>query len=189
MKSVSPEAALERLKAGNARYVDGESEWEGLETEQIAAHKAGQNPYAIVLSCADSRVPVEHVFDAGVGEVFVLRVAGNVKTEENMGSAEYAILALETPLLLVMGHESCGAVKGALGVEEGQYPQPLQSLLMGIAEGLPEGASLPGAVRANVERQVALIRSNDVVSKAEAAGTLKVVGAVYDFDTGNVEFL
>lgn len=195
LESVSPELALERLKIGNARYLAGTTHWEGLSAVEVSAHTAGQNPYAVILSCADSRVPVEHVFDAGVGEVFVLRVAGNVASSEVVGSAEYAVAALNTPLWVVMGHSSCGAVGGALSLSEGQasFPDHLQRMLMDIQSDLrakgAANADIDTAVRANVEAQLEEIRANPLVAEKIAGGNLMVVGAVYDLESGAVEFM
>lgn len=191
LMSLSPDAALERLRAGNARYVSGETTWDGATPEEIAFHVAGQNPYAIILSCADSRVPVEKVFDAGLGEIFILRVAGNVWTNELIGSAEYSVAALDTPLIVVMGHSFCGAIKGALDVKNNgtEYPDYLQELLIDIGEGFDASDSTEAAVRRNVERQVAATSSVPLFADAIAEGRLRVVGAVYDLDSGRVEFL
>lgn len=193
LPAITSDAALERLKSGNLRYTSGDTIWTGVASEELNQHTTGQNPYAIVISCADSRVPVEHVFDAGVGELFVLRVAGNVATDEIIGSAEYAIAALNTPLLVVMGHSSCGAVAGALTVKDGAYPDDLQNLLEHISGGLEEegakAAEIDAAVHANVKRQVASILEVSTVSSAVEEGDLIVVGAVYDIGTGAVTFI
>lgn len=192
--TVTSAAALERLQAGNARFTQGKTAWAGVDSKTIAAHTAGQNPSAIVLSCADSRVPVEHIFDAGVGDLFVLRVAGNVATSEALGSAEYAIAALNTPLVVVMGHGSCGAVAGALKVKQSPpFPDHLQHLLEDIESTLAEegaaSASVDEAVRANVRAQVAEVLADPLVQDRVAAGKLQVVGAVYDLASGRVDFM
>ncbi len=194
LPSVSGKEALERLKDGNARYVSGETRVHGMLAEDFPPHLAGQNPYAIVIGCADSRVPVERVFDAGPGEIFVLRVAGNVASEEILGSAEYSLLALETPLLVVLGHSGCGAVKGALSVDRDNpaFPSSLHNLLVEIADGIDheraESSSMPDAVAANVEHQLSEILETPAFADAVDAGTLQLVGGVYDIGTGHVTF-
>ena len=111
---VSPEAALERLKAGNARFVTDKAEKRVSDAKMRAELAKGQHPFAIILACADSRVPPEFLFDQGLGDLFVVRVAGNVTGEEVLGSIEYAVAHLHVPLVVVLGHEKCGAVKAAL---------------------------------------------------------------------------
>ncbi|MDX1974019.1 MAG: carbonic anhydrase [Candidatus Sumerlaeia bacterium] len=184
--------ALERLKEGNERFLKGETIQNELGTD-LKKHEAGQKPYAIILSCADSRVPVERLFDAGVGELFVLRVAGNVATEEMIGSSEFGVAALGAPLIVVMGHESCGAVVGAQSLQPELYPDELQGLLEGIREDLDEldkaSASLAEATEANARHQVSKLMESPVISGAVEAGTLKIVPAVYAIGSGKVTFL
>ena len=109
--------ALARLVAGNERFVRGEARFPTVQKEILAALASGQNPYATILGCSDSRVPPELIFDAGFGELFIIRVAGNVISPEVMGTLQYAGVHLQTPLMVVLGHEGCGAVNAALAVK------------------------------------------------------------------------
>lgn len=145
LPSKSPDQAVASLKEGNERFVSNKGIWKNYENSQLEKQVDGQNPYAMIISCADSRVPVEHIFDAGFGEVFVMRVAGNVATSEIIGSSEYAALALKTPVMLVLGHSSCGAVAGSLAIDglDKKYPDDLQELLEGIREDVVENGVEP----------------------------------------------
>src|SRR5512139_2094249 len=113
-QEISAEEALQRLKDGNERFLRGEAHLPGLSRETLAELAQGQHPFATILGCSDSRVPPEWIFDAGLGELFVVRVAGNVLSPEVAGSLQYAGAHLQTPLLVVLGHEGCGAVQAAL---------------------------------------------------------------------------
>lgn len=193
LASKSPVEALEALKDGNERFLSGDTK-ERETASSLKGHLAGQNPYAMVISCADSRVPVEQIFDAGVGEVFVMRVAGNVATSENIGSAEFATLALKTPVLMVLGHTYCGAVMGSLEVDglEVKYPGELQSLLEEIRQDVVEKdvePSVEEATKRNVLKQVATLRENSTFANAVAEGKLLITGGVYNIGTGEIEFL
>src|SRR5215471_12209891 len=130
--------ALARLVAGNERFVRGEARFPTVQKEILAELAKGQRPYATILGCSDSRVPPELVFDAGFGELFIVRVAGNVISPEIMGTFQYAALHLRTPLFVVLGHESCGAVEAALEVKHGgaQMPSRIALLLENILPGL-----------------------------------------------------
>ncbi len=194
LESMSPDIALDRLKEGNERFLAGVTRWQGVESSKLASHRKGQNPYAMVISCADSRVPVEHIFDAGVGDLFVMRVAGNVASPDNVASAEYAALALKTPLLLVLGHASCGAVDGSLKIDdmENPFPADLQALLEDIRSGVVTNGtepSLENAIDINVRQQIDSLMQRDAISSAVNSGDLIIQGAVYDIGTGRVEFL
>jgi len=192
LAAVSADQSLARLKVGNARFAAGADTFRGLKPEQIALHDKGQRPSAILLSCADSRVPVEHIFDTGVGELFVLRVAGNIATPENLGSMEFATVALGAPLIVVMGHSQCGAVIGAQGVQYGSkaYPAELQALLENLSSDLEaegaKAADVNAAIEANVRQQMDRVLANEAIAEAVKTGKVKVVGAVYETGTPNV---
>src|SRR4051794_18192765 len=155
--------ALARLKAGNERFIRGESRAAALQKESLADLAKGQRPYATILGCSDSRVPPEWIFDAGVGELFVVRVAGNVLSPEVAGSLQYAGSHLRTPLFVVLGHEGCGAVAGALASKHDgvRHKSRIQILVDSIVPGLPPARArasraerLARAVEANVRRTV-----------------------------------
>src|SRR4029078_11965613 len=123
-RAPSADEVLARLKDGNERFLRGEARFPTVQKEVLANMARAQHPYATVLGCSDSRVPPELIFDAGFGELFVIRVAGNVISPEVMGSMQYAAVHLATPLFFVLGHENCGAVKAALGVNGGKNDHP-----------------------------------------------------------------
>lgn len=192
---VSADEAMRRLAAGNARYVSGALEPKDFCAER-AALAAAQHPYAIVLACADSRVPPEILFDESLGRLFVVRVAGEVADPVVLGSVEYAAEHLGARLLVVLGHERCGAVKAALS--GGDVPPNVGALVARIAPavdvvraGKTSGDEMLGAaVRENVRYQMhmALFQS-DVLAEKVRGHELTIVGGVYDLDTGVVEFL
>src|SRR5262245_23588900 len=130
-RSLTPDAALERLIEGNARFVRGEARFQTAQKDIIASLAYAQNPFATILGCSDSRVPPELVFDVGFGDLFIIRVAGNVISPGVIGSLQYAALHLRTPLFVVLGHERCGAVSAALEARHGtvEHPPPLMHLL------------------------------------------------------------
>jgi carbonic anhydrase len=189
----SAAAVLRELKAGNDHHVAKRY----LHPHQTAARQrelvATQHPHAIVLSCADSRVAPEIILDQGLGDLFDVRVAGNVASDPELASIEYAALHLHTPLLVVMGHQKCGAVTAA--AESGEAEGHLPSLLAMIRPAVERAKTQPGdlidnAVRLNVENVVRQVRgSAPVLAALVDRGTLMVVGAVYSLDTGKVAWL
>jgi carbonic anhydrase len=195
LDDVAADEALARLKAGNARFVTGALKGAPVDAERRAALVAGQSPFAIVLSCADSRVPPEFVFDAGLGELFVVRTAGEVTDRAVLASIEYAAEHLHTALLLVLGHESCGAVKAAAGSPGHEAGPNLEYLVKQIrpavdrAQPLPEAERLRAAILSNVEVVIneALVASQ-TLSRLVQAGTLQVVGGYYELASGRVTF-
>ena len=185
--------ALEVLLAGNARFVAGRWQHDHETMARRAALAAGQKPFAVVLGCADSRVPPELVFDAGFGDLFVIRVAGNVVGGDEAGSIEYAVGHLGTRLVLVLGHEGCGAVTAALEVATAE-PRELRQLLAAILPGVAGiDASLPHeervhlGVEANVRESVR--RLNAIADREGRRNPVALVGAVYELDTGRVRIL
>jgi len=191
--------ALARLKDGNARFLRGEARFPTIQTGILADLSKGQQPYATILGCSDSRVPPELVFDAGLGELFVIRVAGNVLGPSILGTLQYAGSQLHTPLFVVMGHEGCGAVSAALAsrFQGAQQKSRIELLLLHILpalEGLdPTLAAndlLSAAVEANVRWTVRNLRETPEVKAARAGDTgMKLVGAIYELGTGRVRFL
>ena len=185
-----PDSALRDLLAGNRRFVEGKAQHPHQSAERRIEVAKDQHPFAIILGCADSRVAPEILFDEGDGDLFVVRVAGNVVSNEVLGSIEYAVQHLGTRLIVVLGHQRCGAVSAA--VEGGQPEGHLVSLMDAIMPAVRETKGTPGdpvenAMRANVVRQAGAVRRDDLISRASAA--VKVVAARYDLEAGAVEIL
>jgi carbonic anhydrase len=189
--------ALARLVAGNERFVRGEARFPTVQKEMLAALAKGQRPYATLLGCSDSRVPPELIFDAGFGELFIVRVAGNVISPEVMGSLQYAGVHLRTPLFVVLGHEGCGAVSAALAARHGaKEPARISLLLDNLLPGLrdlpPELApdeEMRAAVEANVRWSMHQLLETPEAKAGLAEGTRKLVGGVYELESGRVRFL
>src|SRR5205814_3282967 len=186
----NPDQALELLLAGNKRFVSGKPENKKRDTVRRAQQAEGQTPYAIVLGCADSRVPPEIVFDEGIGDLFPVRVAGNTAADNTvLGSIEYGAAVLHCVLILVLGHESCGAVKAAVEkVTKGTTPPGhidsfIQPIVPAVeaARARNEPDLLEAAIRENVKRQVELLQSSEpVLAGLVQGGKTKVIGAEYD---------
>jgi len=192
------EEALARLAEGNQRFVRGQARFPTVQKEVLAALAKGQRPYATILGCSDSRVPPELVFDAGFGELFIVRVAGNVISPEVMGTFQYAAVHLRTPLFVVLGHEGCGAVQAALAVkyDRARERARIALLLENILPGLPEFDAqsspqdrLDAAVEANVRWSMRQLLDTPEGKARIAEGVMKLVGAVYELNTGRVRFL
>jgi carbonic anhydrase len=196
--AVSPDEALQRLIAGNERFLRGQAHFPTVCKETLADLARGQQPYATILGCSDSRVPPELIFDANFGELFIVRVAGNVISPEVMGSLQYAGAHLQTSLFLVLGHEGCGAVKAALQskLHDVQHQSRIQILVDNIVPGLPDvdpsttiGQQFAGAVEANVRWSMKQLRDSPEGSRALAEGRAKLAGAVYEIVSGRVRIL
>jgi carbonic anhydrase len=193
---LSPDASLERLLKGNTRYVDGVSLRHDFKHEREAL-AGGQNPYAAILSCADSRIAPEYAFDSGRGDLFVCRVAGNFANAETIASMEYAVAVLAVPLILVLGHESCGAVDAAIkSLKDGTtLPGHMPSLVAAIAPAVKAvsqqaGDTLSKAIRQNVIDNVAKLGSaTPILSAAVELHKLRVVGGIYGLKDGKVEMI
>ena len=186
---VDPTTAIRMLKDGNARFAAGRPEAPHRDLERIRQVAPRQAPFASVLGCADSRVPVEITFDVGFGDVFVNRVAGNIVTPEMIASLEFGCQVLGTSALVVLGHSGCGAVSAAM--EGGTVPGMISSLYYHIRP-VVAGAkgNLGAAVRANVEYQAQLLLAGStVLAELVRQEKLRIVGAVYDLPTGRVEWL
>src|SRR5580693_10017687 len=191
---LAPDAALERLRQGNSRYVEGVSLRHDFKHEREAL-AGGQNPYAAILSCADSRIAPEYAFDSGRGDLFVCRVAGNFATEETIASLEYGVAVLNVPLILVLGHDACGAVDATIKSlkDDTTLPGHLPSLVTAIAPAVKAvsqqgGDTLGRAIRQNVIDNVAkLSAATPILNAAVEQGKLKVVGGIYRLTDGKVE--
>jgi carbonic anhydrase len=195
---VNADEALARLLEGNARFLHGEPRYVHTPGEVLASLAQGQRPYAVILSCSDSRVPPELIFDAGFGDLFIIRLAGNVVSPEVWGSLQYAGTHLKTQLFMVLGHEGCGAVQAALAAkfEDAQERSRIQLLLAKIIPGLdginpqlPPRQKLEHAVEANVRWSMRQILETPEARARLAEGRLKLVGAVCETATGRVRLL
>ncbi|WP_452224865.1 carbonic anhydrase family protein [Lacinutrix chionoecetis] len=197
--SLTPDSVLQDLLAGNSRFVDGTLE--GADNAALVQQTTGgQFPKAVVLSCIDSRVPVETVLDQAIGDVFVARVAGNFENEDILGSLEYSCKVAGSKLVLVMGHEACGAVKAACdGVELGNITHLLSNILPAVRKSADEvdgeanssnKAFVAKTVENNVNLTIDRIREKSpILKEMEDAGDIKIVGAVYSLQTGKVNML
>ena len=194
----SAEDALNRLKDGNERFVSGRARFPTAQKEVLADLAKGQQPYATVLGCSDSRVPPELLFDAGFGELFVIRVAGNILGPSIVGTLQYAGTHLHTPLFIVLGHEGCGAVEAAIAEKfHGAHHRSRIALLLKdidpaldhLDQTLSPAALLSAAVEANVRWTVRQVLESPEGAARAAQGDMKLVGAVYDLATGRVRFL
>jgi carbonic anhydrase len=187
-RATSPDSALEQLLAGNRRFVANPLKYGDLRIrrEQTAEE---QHPFAAVLSCADSRVPVELIFDQSIGQIFVTRVAGNIVTPEIIASLEYAVAILGVQVLVVLGHGNCGAVKAAMKNEEA--PGQISALYAHLHPAIAQSSgNIAKAIEVNARTQADLLRtSSTVIPKAVRTGSLKVVAGVYDLATGKVSML
>ncbi|QGM97703.1 carbonic anhydrase [Methylocystis parvus] len=191
---MAPDAALARLLEGNKRYQRGVAARHDFVAEREAL-VGGQNPYAAILSCADSRIAPEYAFDSSRGDLFVCRVAGNFVSPENIASFEFAVEVLKTPLLLVLGHESCGAVKSAISsiADKTTLPGHLPYLVTALTPAVKAVAGQPGdelenATKENVRLGVeALKTATPLLSAAVNDKRIKIVGGVYRLENGKVE--
>ncbi len=195
MAQLSPADALERLKAGNARFVAGTPRSEPF-GPRMAELANGQTPFGVVLGCSDSRVPVETVFDQQPGNLFVVRVAGNFLNADVLGSIEYAVEALKSKLIVVLAHEGCGAVGAALKyVRDGaEQPGHIQELVNALVPAVMATRGAAGdwhasAVAENAELTVnAMLARSRIIADAAQRGAVQVIGGIYSIRTGIVAF-
>ena len=191
-KTVGPEEALKRLTDGNRRFATSESYHQAVGEETRRRLARGQRPFAIVLTCADSRVPPTQIFDHGIGEVFNIRIAGNVPSEAVIGSIEFAVEQLGSQLVVVMGHEQCGAVQAAI---EGERAGHLYSITDLIQPAVARARALEGDLLENsIKVHATMVAENlrhqgPILSRAIQDGRLRVLPAIYRFNSGLVEFL
>jgi carbonic anhydrase len=193
VSDVTADQALKRLIEGNKHFVAQTAKNPRRDEARLREVKGAQYPIAVILSCSDSRVSPELIFDQGVGDLFVIRVAGNVADDVVIGSMEYAVEHLGVPLVMVLGHENCGAVKAAMsGSETGDH---IESILRAIAPVVEEAKKSPGdqldaCVRLNVERVVKeLTACKPILAESVRKSKLRIVGAYYDLHTGGVSLL
>jgi carbonic anhydrase len=195
---LTPEEALERLRQGNLRHLRGEAvQRHQTSAERRASLALEQRPFCVLVGCSDSRVPPEVLFGCGLGELFIVRNAGNVVDLAAMGSIEYGVVVLGAPLVVVLGHERCGAVKAAVDVVEadasfpGSIGQMIEPIIPAVLRAKRDGQDdlLDRSVRHNVMRVVERLRSTEqLLMEPQRVGRLKIVGARYDLDDGSVEF-
>lgn len=195
---VSAEEGLRRLVEGNERFLKGEARFPTVQKDVLAALAKAQHPYATIIGCSDSRVPPELIFDANFGELFVIRVAGNVLSPEVAGSLQYAGIHLRTPLFVVLGHENCGAVQAALAKKfrNAREPARIELLLENILPGLEiidesaePAAQSQLAVEANVRWTMRQIAESPEGRFRAAEGVYRLVGAIFEIESGRVRFL
>lgn len=195
---VSPDAALKALQDGNRRFVSGKTKGQSKVSARRAELVEGQSPFAVILGCSDSRLPAELVFDQGLGQLFGVRVAGNTAADPLVvGSAEYSVSQLKSPLIVVLGHDDCGAVKAAIDVVTkgtslpGQLPAVIQPIIPAVqaVASTPPDQMLAAAVTENIRRAVTSISAEALIAPMVANGSVKVVGAEYRLATGKVDFL
>lgn len=185
----APDAALQRLMEGNTRFTSNKCIHKNLGLEGLSQLKEGQEPFAVIVGCSDSRVPPEIIFDQGLGDIFVIRVAGNVIGPIELDSVAYAAEKLHSPIVIVLGHENCGAVKATL-LGQDHVPE-LQNIYPLIAPALKncqakKGDILMNAIKCNVTQGVNYLKSRPTLAKLVADKKLKIVGGYYDFDHGKV---
>ena len=188
-QSLDPDAALQKLMEGNQRFSQHQPQYPDQSQSRLQQVAQVQHPFATVLSCADSRVPAEIIFDQGIGDIFDVRIAGNIATPEAIGSIEYAVVLLGTPVLMVLGHERCGAVTAA--VKNEALPGEISSFVKAILPAVDRVKNQPGdavdnAVVANVHYQIEQLKRSPLLTEQLESGKLKIVGARYDLDTGSV---
>ncbi|MBD2361954.1 carbonic anhydrase [Anabaena minutissima FACHB-250] len=190
---VDPQQALKRLIVGNQRFVESKPQYPNQSRKRLQAITQGQYPFATILGCADSRVPTEIIFDQGLGDLFVARVAGNVASDMAIGSIEYATSVLGSQLIVVLGHSKCGAVAAAM--KNKPLPGRIGYVIEGIKPALTSVKKTSqnieeAAVIANIQYQAAkLLQKSAILAKLVRQGKLKIVGGVYDIDTGKVSIL
>lgn len=192
---LSPAEALAELEAGNARFVAGTPHHEPY-GPRVAELAAEQSPFATILGCSDSRVPIETIFDQLPGKLFVVRVAGNFLNEDNLGSIEFAVEILKVPLVVVLGHRNCGAIRAAIAFVRDGTRQP--GNIQGIVEAVTppvratqdaEGDWFDNSVAENVARSVeAMTATSKIISDPVRTGKVQVIGGIYNVTTGRVDF-
>ena len=185
--NMKTQEALEKLKDGNAKFVKGELlQWDVKQRREEL--KSGQHPFATIVDCADSRTAPEFIFNTRLGDIFVTRKAGNYLEKGDIGSLEYSVEHLHVPLIVVMGHQSCGAVTAACGSDhaEGNIDSIVQALQPAVVAGKKD---IEASARENVKLQKEAIRSQSpLLKELEMKGEIKILGAYYSLETGKVEF-
>jgi len=197
--SLTPDEALARLKKGNADFLSDEVGPRPTDHDRRLELALSQSPFAVLVGCSDSRVSPSHLFDAELGELFIVRNAGNSVGEVGLGSIQFGVLELGTPLVVVLGHQRCGAVQAAVRMveEDADFPGSIGRMVEPIVPSVLHARKLTGAagddlveasVRENVRRTVEGLRASAPLAALQAAGRLRIVGAEYSLDLGEVDF-
>lgn len=186
-KEITREVALERLILGNKRFMEHKQKHPNQSRERIKEVTQGQKPFAAILGCADSRVAPEIIFDQGLGDIFVVRNAGNVVTPEEIGSLEFGALELGINTIIILGHQKCGAVKATL--EGNAVPGKIGSIIDAIKPAIKGDPTWDEAVIANVKLEIKRLKSSPVISKLITDKKLNVVGGFYELETGEVKII
>lgn len=189
-------APLDKLKSGNDRFMNGHSIHPDESLERIKQIKKEQHPFVTIVSCSDSRIPPELIFDQGLGDVFTIRTAGNVIGDYELGSVEYAVEHLECKLIVVLGHESCGAIQAFLSSGNERHKDHIQNIIDYLSKEQEQKAILDSlasnpdlAVRANIQHGVTLLKNSTPILKSMyESKKVKIIGAYYDLDNGKVTF-
>jgi carbonic anhydrase len=187
----TPDEAIKRIREGNSRFVNDEALHPNRNDERKILQAQKQTPFVAIMGCSDSRVPSEIIFDQGLGDIFVVRTAGQVMADASVGSLEFATAVLGVKAIVVLGHEKCGAVKGALGKDPlpGKIEYLVQQIRPAIQPYLGDQSKLEEAAHKNVEYQVKKIKEmNPILKKYIDEGKIKVIGAMYNLSTGKVDF-
>lgn len=194
MTSVTADQAIEMLKEGNAAFINGSCTVSGA-PGRIPLLAKGQAPFAVIVGCSDSRTPPGELFNRGLGDLFIVRVAGNTVDSTGLGTIEYGVAVLGAPLILVLGHTQCGAVEAAVKIvkDNAKFPGSIGTMIAPIVPAVKELSGnenlVNRAVRANVNRVVSRLKvAKPILAKSVADGKVKVVGAVYDLASGKVDF-
>ena len=192
--TMPPAQALQLLLDGNERFVAGKPEHPNQTPERRAEVAKGQHPFAAVLACSDSRTPPEVIFDRGLGDIFTVRVAGNVADKVVIESLDYSVKHLGVRVVMVLGHRRCGAVIAAVEGHEGTADQDVGPMLSELRPAVAESKGMPGdpvenAVRENVILVMKNLASSEELAALVKSGDLKIVGGIYDLDTGKIEML
>jgi carbonic anhydrase len=188
----SADESIKKLEDGNKRYIESKPTHQNQTSTRRTEVANGQKPFAVIVTCSDSRVPPEILFDHGIGDLFVIRTAGNILDDIGLGSIEYAVEHLHVPLVVVLGHERCGAVSAA--VEGGNAPGHIKALVSNIKRAVEKARSKKGdllenSIKQNVENVVAQIsKSKPILDELVHEKKIKVIGARYDLDDGAVSF-
>lgn len=192
-KDVTPDQALNRLIEGNQRFINERRKVPNQSTERLREVSESQAPFAAILGCADSRVPAEIVFDQGLGDLFVCRIAGNIAIGEQVGSLEFGTMVLGAKVIMVLGHSRCGAVKAT--IEGGRFPGQIGTLIDDLTVGVERAQvtqgnnKLEASIKANVLYQVELLSQSAILGDLIDKKQLKIVGGYYDLDNGKVSII
>lgn len=192
-ENLSAKSAIEKLEQGNKRFVKSQLKHPDQSFKNRIEGLKGQHPFAVILTCSDSRVSPEIIFDQGLGDLFEVRNAGNVIDDHVIGSIEYAVAHLHSPVVIVLGHQDCGAVKAA--IEHDEETPHIKSLVDAIAPAVKRAEKLKGdlydnAIRENIKLSVSeLKKSKPILNNAFKQGKVEIIGAYYHIDSGEVEFL